>query len=170
MRFIHSLLLDSSRRSLSDICAIFFCRSALEASPSSLQDPSPHIVPVRPPPGEKPAKGFSWEDYEGVRVDEDASSEEDGGWGVVRSRRSQFLLFSVLSESIGLKCFLLYRTQQGRVGGCRRSNGCSYHHDGITVTAADEEAAPECAETRGVERGEAGARGPAAGCARDAQA
>ncbi|KAI0286046.1 hypothetical protein BGY98DRAFT_1131411 [Russula aff. rugulosa BPL654] len=45
------------------------------------------IVPIRPPPGEKPAKGFSWEDYEGVHVDEDASGEEDGGWGVVRSRR-----------------------------------------------------------------------------------
>ena len=86
--FLNLLLNSSSRRSISDICAIFFCRSALEASPSSLQDPSPHIVPVRPPPGEKPAKGFSWEDYEGVRVDEDASSEEDGGWGVVRSRRS----------------------------------------------------------------------------------
>jgi hypothetical protein len=73
--------------------AFFFCRSALEASPSSLQDALAPIVPIRPPPGEKPAKGFSWEDYEGVHVDEDASGEEDGGWGVVRSRRSEFLLF-----------------------------------------------------------------------------
>jgi hypothetical protein len=79
---------------------IFLDRSALEASPSSHQDARPHIVPVRPPPGEKPAKGFTWDDYEGVRVVEDASSEEDGGWGLVRSRRSQFLPFSVLSESV----------------------------------------------------------------------
>lgn len=100
--FFLSLLLNSSGRSISDMCA-FFCRSALEASPSSLQDAPPHIVPVRPPPGEKPAKGFTWEDYGGVQVDEDASSEEDGGWGVVRSRRSQLLLFSVLSESNRLK-------------------------------------------------------------------
>jgi hypothetical protein len=89
-----SLLLNSSGRFKSDICEMFFCRSALEASPSSLQDTPAHVVPIRPPPGEKPAKGFSWEDYEGVQVDEDASGEEDGGWGVVRSRRSQFLLFS----------------------------------------------------------------------------
>jgi hypothetical protein len=90
---------------------IFFGRSALEASPSSLQNALAPVVPVvRPPPGEKPAKGFSWEDYEGVHVDEDdASGEDDGGWGVVRSRRSQFPPFlSVLSEYIGLKCFLLY--------------------------------------------------------------
>ena len=85
------------------ICTHFFCRSALEASPSSLQDVPRHAVPVLPPPGEKPAKGFKWEDYEGVQVDEDASGEEDGGWGVVRSRRSQFLPFSVISEFVRLK-------------------------------------------------------------------
>ncbi|KAF8479590.1 hypothetical protein DFH94DRAFT_488709 [Russula ochroleuca] len=61
--------------------------SAPEVSASSVQGSQPSIVPVRPPPGEKPAKGFSWEDYEGVQVDEDASDEDDGGWGVVRSRR-----------------------------------------------------------------------------------
>lgn len=83
--FFFSLLLNSS---ISDMYALCFCRSALEESPSSLQGAAPHIVPVRPPPGEKPAKGFSWDDYEGVQVAEDASSEEDGGWGVVRSRRS----------------------------------------------------------------------------------
>jgi hypothetical protein len=65
----------------------------MEVSAVSLQDGSPHVVPVRPLPGEQPAKGFSWEDYEGVQVDEDASGEEEGGWGVVRSRRSQFILF-----------------------------------------------------------------------------
>ena len=45
------------------------------------------MAPVCPLPGEQPAKGFAWEDYEGVQVDGDASSEDDGGWGVVRSRR-----------------------------------------------------------------------------------
>jgi len=54
---------------------------------SSFQDTPPRIMPVRPPPGEQPAKGFTWEDYEGVQVDEDASGEDDGGWGVVRSKR-----------------------------------------------------------------------------------
>ena len=103
--FSLSLLLNSS---ISDMYALCFCRSALEESPSSLQGAAPHIVPVRPPPGEKPAKGFSWDDYEGVQVAEDASSEEDGGWGVVRSRRSQFLLFSILSEFIRLKCPSLF--------------------------------------------------------------
>jgi len=83
----------------------FLRRNALEASQSSLQDAARHVAPVRPPPGEKPAKGFTWEDYEGVQVDEDASGEEDGGWGVVRSRRSQFPLLSVLSESIRTEIF-----------------------------------------------------------------
>jgi hypothetical protein len=103
--FFLSLLPKSS---ISDMYAFCFCRSALEESPSSLQGAAPHTVPVRPPPGEKPAKGFTWDDYEGVQVAEDASSEEDGGWGVVRSRRSQFLLPSILSEFIRLKHFLLY--------------------------------------------------------------
>ena len=152
------------------ICMLFFCRSALEASPSSLQDAPRHAAPVHPPPGEKPAKGFKWEDYEGVHFDEEASGEEDGGWGVVRSRRSQFLPFSLLSEFVRLRYFFLYRAQQGCVERCRRNNGYSYHHGRIGVTAADEEAAPECAETGGVERGEAGARGATAGCVRDAQA
>jgi len=79
----------------SAICAFgffFLGRSALGVSASSSQDAQPPIVPVRPPPGEKPAKGFTWEDYEGVQVGEDASDEDDGGWGVVRSRRSQFIL------------------------------------------------------------------------------
>ncbi|KAI9464807.1 hypothetical protein F5148DRAFT_169513 [Russula earlei] len=61
--------------------------SVQEVSPSSFQDAPPHVLPIRPLPGERPAKGFTWDDYEGVQVDEDASGEEDGGWGVVRSRR-----------------------------------------------------------------------------------
>jgi hypothetical protein len=65
----------------------------MEVSAISIPDAPPRVVPVRPPPGEQPAKGFSWEDYEGDQVDEDASGEEEGGWGVVRSRRSsQFIL------------------------------------------------------------------------------
>ncbi|KAI0255691.1 hypothetical protein BJV78DRAFT_566320 [Lactifluus subvellereus] len=59
----------------------------LEMSTSSLPDAPPRVVPVRPPPGEQPAKGFTWDDYEGVQDDEDASGEDDGGWGVVKSRR-----------------------------------------------------------------------------------
>ncbi|KAH9010879.1 hypothetical protein EDB85DRAFT_2160541 [Lactarius pseudohatsudake] len=61
--------------------------NTLEVSVASSPDAPPHVAPVRPLPGEQPAKGFAWEDYEGVQVDGDASSEDDGGWGVVRSRR-----------------------------------------------------------------------------------
>ncbi|KAH9004542.1 hypothetical protein EDB86DRAFT_3099097 [Lactarius hatsudake] len=61
--------------------------STLELSAASSPDAPPRVAPVRPLPGEQPAKGFAWEDYEGVQVDGDASSEDDGGWGVVRSRR-----------------------------------------------------------------------------------
>jgi hypothetical protein len=63
-------------------------------STASLQGAAPRVMPVRPLPGEQPAKGFSWEDYEGVQVSEDASDEEEGGWGVVRSRRSRFHFLS----------------------------------------------------------------------------
>jgi hypothetical protein len=57
----------------------------------------------------------------------------------------------------------IHRTQQDCVGGRIYSyrRGC---------IATDEETATECAETRGVERGETRARGAAAGCIRDAQA
>ena len=46
------------------------------------------VLRVRPNPGEKPAPGFSWADYEDVQMAaaEDADGEDDGGWGVVKSR------------------------------------------------------------------------------------
>lgn len=49
------------------------------------------VMRVQPRPDEKPASGFSWADYEDVRVDETArrdydSDGEDDGWGVVTSR------------------------------------------------------------------------------------
>jgi hypothetical protein len=56
-----------------------FCRSAQQLSASSAP---PRVAPVRPPPVEQPSKGFAWEDYEGVQVDGDTSSEDDSGWGV----------------------------------------------------------------------------------------
>jgi hypothetical protein len=70
-----------------DFCCCVFRRSVLDVSTSSLPDALPRVVPVRPPPGEQPAEGFTWDDYEGVQDDEDAS--DDSGWGVVKSRRSQ---------------------------------------------------------------------------------
>lgn len=72
-----------------------------------------------------------------------------------------------LYQSVELKYFRFYRTQQGCVRG-RRSYG--YHHGRITVPVADEKTAPERTETGGVEGGETRARGAAAVCVRDAQA
>ena len=84
---------------LSDFCLFFFCRSAAAAQGLSASDAAPLVAPVRPLPGEQPAKGFAWEDYEGVQVDGDASSEDDGGWGVVRSRRRGVLPLSIRVQS-----------------------------------------------------------------------
>jgi hypothetical protein len=59
---------------------------------SMLEEPDQPLVArvlrVQPSPGEKPAPGFSWADYEDVQVAaaEDADGEDDGGWGVVKSR------------------------------------------------------------------------------------
>ena len=46
------------------------------------------VLRVQPTVEEKPAPGFSWADYEDVQVAaaEDADGEDDGGWGVVKSR------------------------------------------------------------------------------------
>ena len=46
------------------------------------------VLRVQPSSGEQPAPGFSWADYEDVQVAaaEDADGEDDGGWGVVKSR------------------------------------------------------------------------------------
>lgn len=46
------------------------------------------VMRVQPSPGESPAPGYSWADYEDVQAAaaEDADGEDDGGWGVVKSR------------------------------------------------------------------------------------
>jgi hypothetical protein len=49
------------------------------------------VMRVQPMPDEKPASGFSWGDYEDVRVAESAgggndADGEDDGWGVVKSK------------------------------------------------------------------------------------
>ena len=56
------------------------------------------VIRVQPLPDEKPASGFSWGDYEDVRVTTDGGENdadgEDDGWGVVRTRR-QSLSYNV---------------------------------------------------------------------------
>ena len=54
------------------------------------------VMRVQPNPGEKPAPGFSWADYEDVHTAaaEDADGEDDGGWGVVKSRTRTSTLHS----------------------------------------------------------------------------
>lgn len=69
-----------------------------------LEEPDQPLVAevsrVQPVSGERPAPGFSWADYEDVQVAaaEDADGEDDGGWGVVksRSRNSMFSLFTLM--------------------------------------------------------------------------
>lgn len=63
------------------------------------------VMRVQPLPNEKPATGFSWGDYEDVRVgtdggENDADGEEEG-WGVVSSKRSSESLFISVSLSVG---------------------------------------------------------------------
>lgn len=50
---------------------------------------------IQPRLDEKPAPGFSWADYEDVRVTDGGENDADGeddGWGVVRSRKPSQLL------------------------------------------------------------------------------
>ncbi|KAI0369822.1 hypothetical protein BV20DRAFT_967507 [Pilatotrama ljubarskyi] len=51
------------------------------------------VMRIQPRADERPAAGFSWGDYEDVddtrAAADDADGEEDGGWGVVRTRRSR---------------------------------------------------------------------------------
>lgn len=52
------------------------------------------VMRVQPLPNEKPASGFSWGDYEDVRVADGGGNDADGeddGWGVVKSKRSSKL-------------------------------------------------------------------------------
>ncbi|RPD58896.1 hypothetical protein L226DRAFT_553825 [Lentinus tigrinus ALCF2SS1-7] len=48
------------------------------------------VMRIKPRPDEQPAAGFSWGDYEDVDESrgtaDDADGEDDGGWGVVKSR------------------------------------------------------------------------------------
>ncbi|EJF64009.1 hypothetical protein BD309DRAFT_887829 [Dichomitus squalens] len=50
------------------------------------------VMRVKPRPDERPAAGFSWADYEDVDsrgTADDADGEDDGGWGVVKTRTKQ---------------------------------------------------------------------------------
>lgn len=63
---------------------------------------------IQPKAGERPAAGFSWGDYEDVDeprtlTADDADGEDDGGWGVVRSRRAS-KSYSLHSVSGYLAC------------------------------------------------------------------
>ncbi|KAF8812886.1 hypothetical protein BYT27DRAFT_7182243 [Phlegmacium glaucopus] len=61
------------------------------------------VMRVQPLPDEKPALGFSWADYEDVRVTTDGGENdadgEDDSWGVVRSKRQRVDRTSTLSSS-----------------------------------------------------------------------
>jgi hypothetical protein len=62
------------------------------------------VIRVQPLPDEKPASGFTWGDYEDVRVTTDGGENdadgEDDGWGVVRTKRQSVSHFIHLLEVI----------------------------------------------------------------------
>ena len=64
---------------------LFVIRSAQVLLVASLPDTLPHMAPTRLLPSEQPVKVFTWGDCEGVQVDGDASSEDDGAWCLVLS-------------------------------------------------------------------------------------
>ena len=55
------------------------------------------VLRIKPGPNEKPAQGFSWDDYEDVEANNnlaesgDFDGEDDDGWGVVKSRKRRKL-------------------------------------------------------------------------------
>jgi len=75
------------------------------------------VLRVQPNSGEQPAPGFSWADYEDVQVAaaEDADGEDDGGWGVVKSR-TRNSAFYVLIPAIFINVCL-----QSRIGHRKRT-------------------------------------------------
>jgi hypothetical protein len=77
------------------------------------------VMRVQPRPGEKPAPGFTWADYEDVHVTaEDADGEDDGGWGVVKPRGRSRLFFNA---------FNLYRLLIAWTAGPERSQQQEHH-------------------------------------------
>ncbi|KAH6910504.1 hypothetical protein BKA70DRAFT_1100620 [Coprinopsis sp. MPI-PUGE-AT-0042] len=62
------------------------------------------VMRIKPGPDEKPASGYSWADYEDVRVTDGGENDADGeddGWGVVKSRKpSRCFLFGIRSSLI----------------------------------------------------------------------
>ena len=65
--------------------------------------PSPsRVIRVTPLPSEKPVAGFSWADYEDVRVATDGGENdadgEDDGWGVVTSKRPSECAWCLISS------------------------------------------------------------------------
>ncbi|KAI9062623.1 hypothetical protein FKP32DRAFT_1593288 [Trametes sanguinea] len=96
----HSLLADSrpsvpeNRRTLAEKLLPKPRKTGVE---DLLEEPDhpqlARVMRIQPRPDERPAAGFSWADYEDVddsrATADDADGEDDGGWGVVRSRRSR---------------------------------------------------------------------------------
>lgn len=66
--------------------------------------PVARVMRIQPLPDEKPAVGFSWGDYEDVEeragTADDADGEDDGGWGVVKSRSRSGCLSCVSTDYI----------------------------------------------------------------------
>lgn len=99
------------------------------------------VLRVQPVSGEQPAPGFSWADYEDVQVAaaEDADGEDDGGWGVVKSRGRN----SAFSVSIPI-LLINVRLSRARATASNRLTTSEWVRD-------DQKATPERCQTRGPE-------------------
>jgi hypothetical protein len=77
------------------------------------------VIRVQPLPEEKPASGFSWGDYEDVRVTTDGGENdadgEDDGWGVVKTKR-QSLFYNDYFHLLPVMTNKTYLVFQERIG------------------------------------------------------
>lgn len=105
------------------------------------------VLRVQPNPGEKPAPGFSWADYEDVQVAaaEDADGEDDGGWGVVKSR-SRNSTFRILSLIPFIEVCL---NRAGATAANRLTTSERIRNDEEATTERRQTRSPESCQSRG---------------------
>lgn len=110
------------------------------------QPPVEEVPRVQPTPGEKPVPGFSWADYEDVQAAaEDADGEDDGGWGVVKSRSRN----SMFHHFVLVPCIDGYLHRARTTAANRLSTPERIRNDQKTTTKCRQARSPESGQNRG---------------------